>query len=106
MLREPRPDPTRPDPSTYLRRYSDSRLCPSSVVVKIIFSTHLSSAREAEEKPMTDEQTCPMTGEPHLWGDWERVVEGDPWTEARKPTGDRARECRVCGRWDIEWAKP
>ena len=62
---------------------------------------------------MTPADTCPMTGEPHLWGDWERVVE--VWDEstmrsptmAQKrvvPTGDRARECRVCGRWDIEWA--
>ena len=58
---------------------------------------------------MTPADTCPMTGEPHLWGDWERVVEmidtamsgTNKWSVL---TGDRARECRVCGRWDIEWA--
>ena len=54
---------------------------------------------------MTDEQTCPMTGEPHLWGEWERVVEQDESTPGYRYTGDRARECRVCGRWDIEWAE-
>ena len=54
---------------------------------------------------MTAPDICPMTGESHLWGEWERVVEGDPWTAARTPTGDRARECRVCGRWQIEWAE-
>ena len=63
---------------------------------------------------MTAPDICPMTGEPHLWGDWERVIEVDPELPTalsaldvpgtRKPTGDRARECRVCGRWDIEWA--
>ena len=59
---------------------------------------------------MTPDDTCPMTGEPHLWGDWERVVEMiDTATSGTNchlsiPTGDRARECRVCGRWDIEWA--
>ena len=61
---------------------------------------------------MTNENTCPMTGEPHLWGDWERavVVPGFPAGPRvtiqpdRIPTGDRARQCRVCGRWEIEWA--
>lgn len=54
---------------------------------------------------MTEDNPCPMTGEPHLWGDWETVAEvvGGPVTLERRPTGDRARECRVCGRWDIEW---
>ena len=59
---------------------------------------------------MTD--ICPMTGEPHLWGDWERVVEsitltrGGVFIPGSIPTGDRARMCRVCGRWDIKWTTP
>lgn len=48
-----------------------------------------------------------MTECEHDWGEWERAVEvfeRDGVVTERRPTGDLARECQRCGRWEVQWA--